>query len=553
MIKQFNNEENLIWEQNASPLLLALTLPDLKSLKEWFNLGHFTTIVIFENENQAKWVFRKKECNLMGSKIVDILKNSTYKDNFREAIVMSSAKLLRRIESIENNKKLSCLSLEEAIKEFKKFTKCFYNYFKYSVLVEPIEWYTQYILSEHINNMSISLEKKKEMLQYLLKTEKDSFSTKIVIALNKCAIKLDKFLKENKDLLNYDSDALAKSILESNIKSLSYQELLISLNNFAKLYYWKNNNYYQTQKLNIKDILKELLENIYQKNRDFKTYENNILEIVENKEKALKKKRNFEKKLPQYLQDIVAINNEFGGQLGDERKEIVMKSLGALDKILEVISSKTNYSLEDIHMLIPQEIDDFASNYKNYKERFKRRRNGFLIYHTDIPLLDEITYQNRDDKNILNWKINLMDTPIIVEEQQVPEVLEKLNKYYNLFNDSLFSKNNLRGTTVYRDKNKRKIRGKVKIIKDPKKERISKNEILVATSTTPDFINAIHNAKAVITDWGGLTSHAAIITRELKKPCIVGTNYATTILKDGDEVEIDFEKEIIVILGKKGE
>lgn len=553
MKKQFNNEENLVWEQKASPLLLTLTLPDLKGLKKLFNLGHFTTIVIFENENQAKWVFRKEECNLIGSKIVDILKNSTYKNNFREAIASSSEKLLKKINIIENDKKLSSMSLNDAVKEYKKFTKCFYDYFKYSVLVEPIEWYTEDVLNKYINNMSITLDEKKEMIQYLLKIEEDSFATKIVIDLNKCAIKLDKFLKENKNILNYsDSKLLAKTIIDNDFKSLSYQELLTSLNNHLKLYYWKHNNYYQTQKLNIKDILEELLENIYQVNADFKTYENNILEMEENKKEEIRKKRYFEKLLPQYLQDIVKISNEFGGQLGDKRKEMVMKSLGALDKILNVIASRTKYSLENIHMLIPHEMDDFTLNYKNYEERFIRRRNGLLIYHTDLPLLDEITYQEKNE-NILNWKVALMNEPLVVEEKQVSEILEKLNKYYNLFNYNLFEKNNLKGTIVYKDKGKTRIRGKVKIIKDPKKEKINKDEILVATSTTPDFINAIHNAQAVITDWGGLTSHAAIITRELKKPCIVGTNYATSILNDNDEVEIDLENGVVIILRKKGE
>ena len=51
-----------------------------------------------------------------------------------------------------------------------------------------------------------------------------------------------------------------------------------------------------------------------------------------------------------------------------------------------------------------------------------------------------------------------------------------------------------------------------------------------------------------ITDTGGLTSHAAIISRELQKPCIIGTKIATKVLKDGDVVEVDAEKGIVKIL-----
>jgi len=53
-----------------------------------------------------------------------------------------------------------------------------------------------------------------------------------------------------------------------------------------------------------------------------------------------------------------------------------------------------------------------------------------------------------------------------------------------------------------------------------------------------------------VTDEGGITCHAAIISRELKKPCIIGTKIATKVLKDGDLVEVDADKGIVKILKK---
>ena len=53
---------------------------------------------------------------------------------------------------------------------------------------------------------------------------------------------------------------------------------------------------------------------------------------------------------------------------------------------------------------------------------------------------------------------------------------------------------------------------------------------------------ACRKAAAIVTDEGGITSHAAIVSRELGIPCIVGTQYATKILKDGDLVEVDANK-----------
>jgi phosphohistidine swiveling domain-containing protein len=72
--------------------------------------------------------------------------------------------------------------------------------------------------------------------------------------------------------------------------------------------------------------------------------------------------------------------------------------------------------------------------------------------------------------------------------------------------------------------------------------KLKKGDVMVTPMTKPDFITAIRKAVAIVTDEGGITSHAAIVSRELKKPCIIGTKNATKILKDGDLVEVDAEK-----------
>ena len=66
--------------------------------------------------------------------------------------------------------------------------------------------------------------------------------------------------------------------------------------------------------------------------------------------------------------------------------------------------------------------------------------------------------------------------------------------------------------------------------------------------TTPDYIPAMKKAAAFVTDEGGITCHAAIIAREMKKPCIVGTKIATQILHDGDLVEVDADKGVVRII-----
>ena len=84
------------------------------------------------------------------------------------------------------------------------------------------------------------------------------------------------------------------------------------------------------------------------------------------------------------------------------------------------------------------------------------------------------------------------------------------------------------------------VSGPVKIILNIKNiDQIKKGDILVTDMTTPDFVPAMKRAAGIITNRGGLTSHAAIVSRELGVPCIVGTGSATTSLTDGQIVTVN--------------
>jgi phosphohistidine swiveling domain-containing protein len=73
-------------------------------------------------------------------------------------------------------------------------------------------------------------------------------------------------------------------------------------------------------------------------------------------------------------------------------------------------------------------------------------------------------------------------------------------------------------------------------------KKLKQGEVLVSIATNPDVVPAMKIAAAIVTEQGGITSHAAIVSRELNIPCIIGTKIATQVLKDGDLVEVDAEK-----------
>jgi len=94
-----------------------------------------------------------------------------------------------------------------------------------------------------------------------------------------------------------------------------------------------------------------------------------------------------------------------------------------------------------------------------------------------------------------------------------------------------------------------KVTGKVKVIHTPEDlSRVSTGDILVTSMTTPNMVPTLEKAAAFVTDEGGITCHASIIAREMKKPCIIGTKIATNVLKDGDKVLVDATHGVITIL-----
>jgi phosphohistidine swiveling domain-containing protein len=91
-----------------------------------------------------------------------------------------------------------------------------------------------------------------------------------------------------------------------------------------------------------------------------------------------------------------------------------------------------------------------------------------------------------------------------------------------------------------------KVQGRAKIVYSTSDmAKVNRGDVLFAITTTPDLLPAMNKAAAFVTDQGGITSHAAIVARELKKPCVIGTKIGTKIFKDGDMVEVDANKGVV--------
>lgn len=100
----------------------------------------------------------------------------------------------------------------------------------------------------------------------------------------------------------------------------------------------------------------------------------------------------------------------------------------------------------------------------------------------------------------------------------------------------------VQGQTAYRGKARGIVKVHLSLIKTAE---ILPGTVLVSGMTNPQIVPFLGNAVAIVTDEGGLTCHAAIISREMKIPCVVGTKKATQVFADGDLVEVDADKGIV--------
>lgn len=134
----------------------------------------------------------------------------------------------------------------------------------------------------------------------------------------------------------------------------------------------------------------------------------------------------------------------------------------------------------------------------------------------------------------------------IFKGKDIKLLKQKVNDYCLSFvKEKMQNANVISGTSV----NGGIVKGKAKIIKTMKDlDKIHTGDILIANMTRPDYVTVFNKVAAFVTDEGGLTCHAAIVSKEFNVPCIVGTQFATQILKDNTFIEVDANNGIITIL-----
>lgn len=173
-----------------------------------------------------------------------------------------------------------------------------------------------------------------------------------------------------------------------------------------------------------------------------------------------------------------------------------------------------------------------------------------------VPFISSLEYRNgvdwlRENRDLLssgkNGTVILVKDDGTIEKEYIdPAAIER---EIESLTGAVKDVSELRGQGA----SKGKYRGTVRVVIDPLSPAAAdfrEGDILVTSMTRPEFVPLMKRSGAVVTNEGGITCHAAIISRELGIPCVIGTKIATKVLKDGDEIEVDAEKGIVRVLKK---
>jgi|SRR3989339_573661 len=221
------------------------------------------------------------------------------------------------------------------------------------------------------------------------------------------------------------------------------------------------------------------------------------------KPQKIKKQRKFSK-------DVESLFYFFRrmGYWRDERKKAALINNNYYYAFFQEFARRTGVSYDAISFATPAELIQSQCEFSEaFKKNLKARCNKCVYYW------------NKDASK-----------PVVLVENECDEFMSVLETTFT----GQFKE--LKGTPASRGI----ITGAVKIINIPADfSKLKPGDILVAPMTRPEYLPLMKIAGGIVTDEGGVTCHAAIVSRELGIPCIIGTQVATEVLKDGDEVEVD--------------
>ncbi len=494
------------------------------NLKEWefeFRQRNYQPILMSDLFCRSLYNNHKKEINLPTDKLdylftssgrgyikltqkAKILKElkiaSENKNDYLKYILIKTMERMKKLDNFADNVEINVETPnKELISLWKKFDEIF-------LTVIPWFYIPWYITEKDI----VSDKVKEKLLKYRKEIEKiTSFDNALAILI--FPVKELMFQKEQKGFLELIKIASGKKNFRNDKSFINKARI------YLKKYSWMTTYLIlPIELLNMKDLINKV-EN---------ALNNNFIEEYKKQKLKRSKDRKIADKIVKKIKNdkelilCIKLAREFGWLLTFSTETALMAT-SKLTPLFKMISERMNIPYEQWVYLTSKEIIKMLEGESVVtNKKIKERQLGYVFL---LEKGKEKILSGKEGKNLGKW----IDNNIGVINQQT---------------------NKLKGQSV----SPGIVKGKIKIISFAKDAHLIKNgEVLVCSMTSPDYISAMKKSIAIITDEGGLLSHAAIVSRELGKPCVVGTKIATKVLKDGDLVEVDANKGVVKILGNK--
>lgn len=292
------------------------------------------------------------------------------------------------------------------------------------------------------------------------------------------------------------------------IANASQQTKKKLLETHQKLFFWYKNNYSYIESMPIEHF-EDKIKTLHTPKQELITLQSKIKLLLEQK-KAIYDKHSIPEPVKKYIHLIVTLS-----KWRDIRKSSTILCNYYLKQLVKEVARRRNIDYKYFENLTYHEFITHALTMSK-KELLAIKSEGFVFYEHGF---EPFVAYNEEAKQLQALYERIIDTGI----------------------------KEVKGLCAC----KGKVSGIVKVInKIEDFHKMEQGNILVSCNTRPEFVSIMKKAAAIVTDEGGITSHAAVVSRELNVPCIIGTKRGTDLLKDGMHVEVDATNGTVKIVGE---